>query len=41
MADHEVPAEVVEGPEAFFYNLVQVLDMASLEKFCHFAEEGS
>lgn len=41
MADSEVPSEVAESPEAFFYTLVQVLDMASLEKFCHFAEEGS
>lgn len=41
MADTEVPSEVAESPEVFFFNLVQVLDMASLERFCHFAEEGS
>lgn len=41
MADTEVTTEVIESPEAFFYNLVQVLDMASLENFFHLAEEGS
>lgn len=41
MAATEVPMEVVESPEVFFYSLVQGLDMASLENFCHCAEEGS
>lgn len=41
MADTEVTTEVIESPEAFFYNLVQLLDMASLENVFHLAEEGS
>lgn len=41
MADTEVLTEGVESPEAFFFSLIQDLDMASLENLFHFAEEGS